>query len=292
MSPRYYALRRLNPYRGVIEIVETDEGEARSLDGVTWHLRADDGQGWVRPVGVWVMGEGLKVGVGHRYPALLAALEQQPPLPFHLADNIELWLLDKMTGRPLALLNAQRPSIHRHGPVEMEWVPFALPYLGFHSPALAACRQEARQAMPHRDFLSRAVNKRARPYAAAQWFRRRPDGGGEGLAGYRLQAGWESRALAHADFPELLVDEQGNNQLERSVIRDYHAWLSPFLLCWQGLADPLRRELETMACQRPHWLAQVHRLLPKALAPERLRAALVMARLEQAASSAEDVLLG
>ncbi len=290
MSARYYSVRRLNPYRGVVQVAEVGDAEARSHDGVTWHLRADDGFGWVRPVGVWVEGEGLKAGAAFRCPGLLEALQSRPSLPFPLADHIELWLLDKQTGLPLALLDAQRPSTHHAAPAELEWIPFALPYRGFHSPALAAQEPARRQPIPHRDFLTRLVSQRARPYAAAQWFQRRRDGSGCGLAGYRLQPGWQGRELPAADFPALLVDdcrEIANNQLEWSVISDYHAWLSPFLLCWQTLPDALRGELEIMASQRPRWLAQIYRLLPVVLDPERLRAALVAARLEDALESSE-----
>jgi hypothetical protein len=289
---RYYALRRLNPCRGVVEIVDVGDAEARSLDGVTWHLRADDGQGWVRPVGVWVAGEGVKAGVAHRYPELLAALEAMPALPFPLADRLELWLLDKATGLPLALLGAQRPSLQQHGLAELDWIPFALRYRGFRSQALGE-HEGGRTPIPqHRDFLQRQVNERARPYAAAQWFHRRPDGSGEGLTGYRLEPGWQHRTLAAEAFPELLVASDWNNQLEKSVIADYHAWLAPFLLCWPSLGDPTRAELEAAARLRPHWLAQVQRLLPKVLDRDGLNAALVAARLEQASGNVENDLFG
>lgn len=284
----YYALRRLNPYRGVVEVVDVGDAEARSLDGVTWHLRADDGHGWVRPVGVWVVGEGVKAGVAHRYPALLAALAAMPPLPFPLADAVELWLLDKLTGMPLALLDAQRPDVHRHAPAELEWIPFALRYRGFQSATLAEREAGTRHGLRHRDFLQRIVNLRARPYAAAQWFRRLPDGGGEGLTGYRLGPGWQGRSLIRAAFPELLVSSEWNSLLEKSVIADYHAWLAPFLLCWPGLSDATRAGLEAAAMRRPHWLAQVHRLLPEVRDRDGINAALVAARLEQAAGNIDD----
>jgi hypothetical protein len=284
VSARYYAVRRLNPYRGVVQVVDVDDAEARSLDGVTWHLRADDGQGWVRPVGVWVEGEGLKAGVGERYPELLAALADKPTLPFPLADTVELWLLAKDSGRPLALLGANRPSVHRHGLPDLEWIPFALTYRAFHSPALSEALGDGPRVSRHRDIIERQVNATARPYAAAQWFRRRADGSGEGLSGYRLAPGWEDRVLAAEAFPDLLVSESWNSRLEKSVIWDYHAWLSPFLLCWPTLADAVRSRLEAAACLRPQWLAQVYRLLPKVLERDAIQAALVAARLQQAQS--------
>lgn len=287
MAARYYTLRRLNPYRGVVQFVDAGDADARSLDGVTWHLRADDGQGWVRPVGIWVDGEGLKAGVGGRYPELLAALESRPALPFPVADNIELWLLDKESGLPLALLDTAMPSRPRHGLAELNWIPFALTYRGFQSSALAERVPPGPAATRHRDYVERQVNARARPYAGAQWFRRHRDGTGEGLEGYRLTENWRGRMLTQDDFPALLVSEAWNSRLEKSVIRDYHAWLSPFLLCWPGLTDAKRTELEAQAFLRPHWLAQVYRLLPKVIDRSGLHAALVAARLERCAGNME-----
>ncbi|MFZ5484666.1 MAG: hypothetical protein ACOZB0_10595 [Pseudomonadota bacterium] len=290
MSARYFSLRRLNPYRGVVQFVEIEDADARSLDGLTWHLRADDGQGWVRPVGVWVVGQGVTAGVGHRYPDLLAALEQMPALPFRAADTVELWLLDKETGQPLALLDAERPSRHTHGLTELDWVPFSLQYRGFTSPTLDQRDAGLPNAPRHRDVLQRMVNLRARPYAAAQWFRREADGSGAGLTGYRLAPAWQGRQLSADAFPELLLAEDWNNPLEKSVIADYHAWLAPMLLCWPRLSDARRAELEVAARSRPRWLAQVHRLLPKVLDPAALNATLVAARLEQAAGSMDNEL--
>jgi hypothetical protein len=277
VSARYFSVRRLNPYRGVVQFIDLGEADARSLDGITWHLRAEDDQGWVRPVGVWEQGAGLVAGVGHRYPALLTALEQRPTLPFPLADRVELWLLDKPDGRPFALLDACRPSQALPDPAALEWQPFSLTYQGFHSRALAESKGDR-----HRDLLSRQVNQRARPQAAAQWFYRQPDGSGNGLAGYRLASSWQERRLTAAEFPELLVAEDWNNRLEKSVIDDYHAWLSPFLLCWPGLSDATRARLEVAARDRLAWLAQVHRLLPRVIDREGLNAALVAARLQEA----------
>lgn len=82
MYPRYYALRRVNPYRGVVQIVEVGEVTAHSFDGVAWHLRADDGYGWVRPTGIWIEGEGLKAGHAKNLDDILPALETRPPCRF------------------------------------------------------------------------------------------------------------------------------------------------------------------------------------------------------------------
>lgn len=288
MTARYYATRRLNPFRGVTQIVEVEDAEAESFDGLTWHLRADDGFGWVRPVGVWVEGEGLRAGAGARYPALIEALERHPVLPFPLADSIEYWLLDRETTLPLALIDSVRPSRYTSTSIEPQWLPFARRYTGYRSPALAQSESRTAGAVAdHKETLARLVNAAASPHARAQWFRRLPDGGGEGLDGSRPDGGLQGRRLVAADFPELIVREQWNNQLEQSAICDYHAWVSPFLLCLQGLCDATRDRLEVRACDRTRWLSRVHRLLPRAVDPARLNAALVAARLESGQEDAE-----
>jgi hypothetical protein len=288
--PSYYALRRVNPYRGVVYIVDVGEAIAQTFDGITWHLRADDGYGWVRPAGVWEEGVGLKLGQAAGLEDIIAALEGRPSLPFPVFDTFELWLLERESGLPLALLATRRGGIEgaEKGSGE-DWYPFVLTYTGFHSPALAQRDAIARHPSDaHRDVLAHMVNQAARPHAMTQWFQRGQDGVGKGLAGMRLPYEWRGRMVRAEDFPELLVRETWNNRLEQSVIGDYHRWLSPLLLCWPRLSQTTRARLELEACDKPQWLARVYRLLPALINPDRIHAALVAARLEQAQNGAED----
>ncbi|MCX7673433.1 MAG: hypothetical protein N2Z63_07535 [Thiobacillaceae bacterium] len=279
MTPRCYAYRRVNPYRGVVHVLDLGEAYAETHDGRTWHLHAEDGQGGLRPVGVWVKGEGLRLG-GRVPTPLLQALQSHPPLPFRLADRMELWLLDKQHGLPLALLASCLPSRFRTGPIAPEWHPFVLSHSGFHSSALAAREEVAGAAgTRHRDWLARMVNAAARPYPAAQWFLRRPDGSGEGRAGLRLSPAWEGRTLPAQAFPALLLREVWNNPLEQSVIDDYHNYLAPLLLMLPELSMATRARLEAAAFSRPMELERVHRLLPCVLDHAGMTAALVAARL-------------
>ncbi len=287
MYPSYYALRRVNPYRGVVHIVDAGEAIAQTFDGVTWHLRADDGYGWVRPAGVWEDGVGLKLGQQAGLEDIIAALETRPALPFPIFDTFELWLLDRESGLPLALLATRRGGIEGAEKGDGEWYPFALTYTGFHSPALAQRDAIARNPSDaHRDCLAHLVNQAARPHAMTQWFRRGQDGVGKGMTGLRLPYEWRARTVPAEDFPELLVRESWNSRLEQSVISDYHRWLSPLLLLWPRLSSTTRARLELEACDKPQWLARVHRLLPGLINADQVRAALVAARLEQAQAGA------
>lgn len=288
MYPRYFALRRVNPYRGVVQHVDVGEATATSHDGLTWHLRADDGHGWVRPVGVWVEGAGMKAGQPGGLEDILAALESRPSLPFPIFDIHECWLLDRESGLPLALLAAERMAPRDNDQTATDWYPFVLSYTGFNSPALVARDAVSRHpGDAHRDFLARVVNQAAKPHPMLQWFRRGQDGKGQGEGGRRLPHEWRKRELPADVFPELLVRETWNNRLEQSVISDYHRWLAPLLLLWPRLSRETRRRLEAQACENPAWLARVERLLPERLEPERIQAALVAARME-AALAGED----
>ncbi|MCU0933314.1 MAG: hypothetical protein MUE86_02495 [Thiobacillaceae bacterium] len=283
MYPSYYALRRVNPYRGVVQHVDVGGAIASSHDGLVWHLRADDGYGLVRPVGVWEEGRGMKIGQPRGLEDLLAALESRPALPFPIFDIWELWLLDREEGMPLALLSTARGAPRGGAGIETEWLPFTLTYTGFRAAALAERDVVAPDAGGgHRDMLAKMVNHTARPFAMAQWFRRGQDGVGHGAAGLRLPHEWRSRAVAAEAFPELLVREKWNSRLEQSVINDYHRWLAPLLLLWPRLSEATRRRLELQACEKPRWLARVRYLLPPALEAERIQAALVAARMEEA----------
>ncbi len=288
MTVRYLAERRLNPFRGVTQVVEVGDAQAETFDGITWHLRADDGFGWVRPVGIWVEGEGLRAGVGARYPELIEALERHPPLPFPLSDSVELWLLDREKAMPLALIDSVRPSRYALTRVEPEWLPFAQRYTGFRSATLARRGAPGRGAVSgHKETLARMVNDEARPHARAQWFRRAPDGAGEGLDGIRLDRDLRGRTLDAAAFPGLIAREAWNNQLEQSAISDYHAWVYQFLLMLPNLSDATRDRLEDQARARARWLLRTHRLLPKVIDPERINAILVAARMEAVSGDPE-----
>jgi hypothetical protein len=292
MYPRYYGLRRVNPYRGVVAVVDVGDASAHSFDGLTWHLRADDGHGLVRPVGVWEAGTGWKLGRPDAAPDLIAALEAHPPFPFPIVDIWELWLLHRETGLPLAILDTAREGEPRPESREVQWLPFVPTYTGFCSPTLLDREKRATGMrgtdIAHRDMLARIVNHAARPHPMTQWFRRDQSGIGEGAGGARLPYELRRRKLPNEAFPELLVHEKWNSRLEQSVIADYHAWLAPLLLLWPRLTMTTRDRLEALACERPRWLVRVHRLLPQVVDPARLNAALVAARLEQAQGGNDD----
>lgn len=287
MAPTYYALRLVNPFRGVLQIVDLGASLAQSRDGRVWYLKMDDGQGRQRQAGVWDEERGLLLGQQQPLQSVINAIKERPQLPFAMADDWECWLLDQEQGRPLALLATDRLEPDRRRLPDPDWQPFLPSYTGFSSLLLVerdALTPYAGQS--HREVLARLVNRAARPQPRVQWFLRDRYGAGESAHGLRVPPEWRERKLTSEDFPELLVREKWNSRLETSVIADYHAHLSALLLLWPRLTTETRSRLELLACERPSWLARVQHLLTVQTHPQQLRAALVAARLSQA--SGED----
>jgi len=244
-SIRYFSRRLLNPFRGVAQFIEVGGTQAVTHDGLTWQLYGDDGYGWVRPIGIWETGRGAELPAAlHR--VLHEALRSPPPLPFPADDGWECWLLDR-DGAPLALIaSAAERGVTPENPL---WWPFVERYTGFVSPALRAAGVAEEK---HAAWLMEAVDKRAGPQPFVGWFDGRQ----------------ESPLLA-----------EGNNLLEQSAIRDYHAHIAPLLLAWSGLTAVERADLERAAFQNPVACDRAYRLWPQVQDAQGLQTIRVAAQL-------------
>ncbi len=285
---QYYSLRRLSPFQGMLQVIDSGDAMAYSSDGLTWQVRCRNHLGHFRTVGVWGGNRGDVFGRCRDAARLEAALQERPPLPFPQDDPFELWLLDKTSARPLALLSSRQKLAGLGIPHDLGWRAFAVSDNRFVAPSLEAidaARPEGARPLPHGNVLERQVNGAARPLAAVQWFQRHADGGGTGLQGAGIADRLAGRHLAAADFPELLVSEDWNDAAERRLVQEYHDWCAASLLGLQGLSQAVRRRLESAACRQPESLTPVYPLLPVVLNREAMRIALVAARLLQAAGS-------
>jgi hypothetical protein len=293
-APRYYGLRRVNPFLGVLQVVEVEGARALSPNGGRWQLEllseiavrqplwADIGPASPErrffTFGVWSRTDGVRrlpvnpmLGDQSGHPGLaplITALEAMPALPFPLADGLELWLLDG-AGMPLALVSALRGGS-----------PPTLP----HPPAWQAVATRDLRAPPAEDpppaearEVERLVAAAAGSPARAQWFRRGAAGDGVGLAGFRLGPGLEGRDLPAAAFPELLVREDWPDPSESNAVAVLIAWQAPMLLTLPGLTRPTRERLEPLASRRPLALYRQRRLLPEVIDRRTVDAALVQA---------------
>lgn len=278
MHAAYYALRRFTPYQGMVQVVDVGAARAYSTDGRHWTVRLQNPNAHA-------------AAFSGTTPAnvaddLMQALNERPPLPFPQQDCIELWLLDKTTGLPLALVKTRRSLEEMEEVQDPSWRPFLSADSGFCCAMLEA-RQKARPGRHTfvsraQDVLEREVNLAARPLPALQWFQRLDDGSGIGWGGLRVEPHWGGRRLPREAFPELLVSDNWSDDTLCALVRDYHAWHAPLLLAHQNLSPVTRRWLETAARQRPLRLLDNYAMFPEVLDHDAMQVALVSAKLMQA----------
>lgn len=273
MPVAYYALRRFCPYQGMIQVVDVGAARAYSTDGRHWTVRLQNPAD-TRPAIQNATADDL-----------MQALNERPPLPFPQQDRVELWLLDKRTRLPLALVKTRRAVADIDDVKDPSWRPF-LTNSGFQCDALNAAHAARRPAatLPPRaqDVLERQVNLAARPLPVLQWFERLSDGGGIGHDGLRVDDALRNRQLPRDAFPELLVADSWEDAMEQAVVRDYHAWHAPLLLAHQNLTHATRRWLESAAQRHPARLLDNYAMFPEVLDRDAMQVALVSAKLIQA----------
>ena len=278
MHAAYYALRRFSPYQGMVQVVDVGGARAYSTDGRHWTVRlqnpnAHDG---TAPSGITPTDTA---------DDLMKALNERPPLPFPQQDRIELWLLDKTSGLPLALVKTRRSLEEIDEVQDPSWRPFLSADSGFSCATLEA-HQKTRPGSHlfvarAQDVLEREVNLAARPLPALQWFQRLDDGGGIGWDGLRVARHWAGRRLPREAFPELLVSDSWSDGTLCALVRDYHAWHAPLLLAHQNLSPATRGWLEAAAWRRPLRLLDNYAMFPEVLDHDAMQVALVSAKLMQ-----------
>lgn len=296
---RCYGHRMLNPFHGIVNVVEIPGADAVSRDGVDWALylqggteREFDDQGNAFDVelpdikfGTWSAADGLRRApvrsvVDYQWldslgGQLLEAVKRNADrVPFPLQDCYELWLLDD-DGLPLALLDSCCEPPSEPLPENPKWSPgqrahaeFLLPETGFTNPS-------------HR--LAELVNAAAGKVPRARWFLRDSQGCGQEW----IEQSSSGRRLEAERFPRLLLRQTWSNPEQRLLVRAFVEWQAPWLLCLQGLGTGTRRNLEQAGCRQAVRLARLYRLYPRIEDRHRFRAALVEAELRRAAAKDE-----
>jgi len=281
MSTQYYGLRRLSPYQGTVQVVECPGFRAMSADGLRWRVQFLNQRSRFSSYGVWrADGHGSLIETERTQP-IIAALRERPPLPFALADWLELWLLDALDRLPLALLATTLPERTPSQTTVAQWRTALEGDDSFHARCLGG--DDGVSHMPHRSVLDRCVQRAAGSRSLAQWFRRGSDGSGEGLDRAGLDPALIGRRLPPPAFPELLLRRDWRNDQERDLVRDYHEWHACNLLTHRNLARATRAELERAACRQAGNLFRVRNLLPEVVDSEILQVAMVEALIRQSA---------
>lgn len=296
-----YSLRRVNPFRGVVAVVKTGSGRAFSVDGVHWQIQvlAQSPRGlWANTeyeetfqyfrFGLWDAAQGLTrvplnplLDVGRMVAAAdeLTRLlpEQGTSLPFPLAPERELWLLDPQ-GAPLALLATTLEGTEPAVISVTDWSAGARGERPFVSPTLSAQGfhdQDASGCFRHAEAIERLIRRSAGPARNHRWLV--PD----------AQTGRWPGSCDEGDqgTSELPVRVHWPDALSQGLMDDYLGWLSPYLLTLPTLSDPTREHLERQAGRHALLVAATWRLYPKVLDPTFLQRARVEARLRQASAA-------
>jgi hypothetical protein len=284
MPFRSYAQRLLNPFRGVMNIIECQGAEAVTTDGRHWDIYVRD-TGLVEDIadghkvqtsdiryGRWSLKSGLKRGaiypsddfkvLEHRGALVYEyLLKHHNDVPFPIEDGMELWLLaeDEL---PLGLLD----SALRKEDIELDraidWRAGRECRKHFRSPPLHDLLEKGQTEISAGDYLTQHINEWAGKLPQAQWFRRRSDGSGIGLSGINLETGLEGRRLPNAAFPTYFLREDACSAPHRQLIQDYLAWQAPHLLLLQNLDAAARRRFERLATSRALSVDQQYRLYP------------------------------
>lgn len=299
---RDYAVRRVNPFEGVLQVVETHDARAYSPNGQVWQIQVlahRPDHTWrsfshVPPIeqffnfGLWDVQGGL-----HRIPAnpvmdigamtaaadgLADALRRlSDQLPFKLVDHYECWSTD-YRGEPVALLATTEDPQFMADMRPGRWQATRLADHGFVSPSLIAGGVPAKGELgprQHAEQLERQVRQLGQHKA---WFRRLADGGGE-----RVNPGQDGTAPPAQALPQLGLKTTWGGEQQQGLINDYLTWQAPRLLMLQDIDDAQRSWLEPLACRQAVELAAAYRLIPRVLDHDRIEAARVEAALRRAA---------
>lgn len=285
MNFRTYAKRQLNPFEGVLQVIEADQARAFSVNGVVWQIQIQaisPDHTWRSSIaksaiqhatqhyfnwGVWHSTNGMQhvnanpiLDLGAMTAAseqLIAALQHTPP-PYELTDHYEYWACD-LHNQPIALLasNWIKPS---------------------NQPAIEA--RHWRAAQPNRtnesndDTYAALIENHIQQNTRQRcWFKRLQDN-----SGIRLDN--QQKYPANA-FPDLLIRENWPEKPLKPAMKNYIARLAPLLLTLP-LADSTRSELEVIACQQNALLvADLHRVYPASINSTLIEQARVEAKLRR-----------
>jgi hypothetical protein len=285
---RRYAIRRVNPFLGVMQVLETARARAISTNGVTWNIevRAERPAGWgslnrgrgepaYLRYGLWSSQDGLvhwPMSLHHSDPALTGSCEELieavqghlGQLPFVLTDRRELWLFDSEDRAPLALLASAAVGGTRQ--------PSAEPKRWSASFGTEGLPSQGR--FPAATELEELVRRRAGFNVCRHWVLRQPDGSGVS----------ETRAkpLAAAEFPPYLLTEDWPDARAAELVRGYFAWIAPALLTLQDLSSEERARMERCLSVQAVSVEHHWHLYPEIIDAATLRAARVQNRLHQA----------
>lgn len=305
MALRHYAQRLLNPFRGVMNIIEFEAAEAVTTDGVHWDIYVRDAE-LVSDIpnsrrvqtsdiryGSWSLQQGLKRGAIYpsddfMYLEHMGAivyehlLKMHQDIPFPLQDHFELWLLDRQQ-QPLALIDSNTQPDNMETDMAIDWRAGLLCRQHFSSRVYDQLLSD--NSSTAGTYLTRYINSLADDTPMAQWFQRTAQGDGKGLQGVNLPGDLVGRELNETCFHPLLLNRNQHDDAHRQLIEDFLDWQAPWILLLQHLPDPQRSYYEKHARRRALTVEQQYCLYPHIIDQAQINAARVEARLRNSQAS-------
>jgi len=279
-----YAIRRVNPFLGVLQVVKTPDGRAVSTNGIVWdiEIRVDHIAGWgslnenchetaYYRFGLWSQEEGLV------YRPLAPHMGSDPltqqcqdliddvqarldQIPFPLLDHRELWLFDPNDDNPLALLASESPNAIPVSPEPKEW-----------KVTLGANGVPSQHRFPDTSKLEKLIKERGGFNLNKRWVNRLADNSGIVES--------DQRHLAAEAFPSFLIRQDWPESEQEQLVDDYIEWIAPSLLTLQRLRDDDRLYLEKALMHQAVSIEHHWHLYPMAIDQTLIQAARVKCRL-------------
>lgn len=285
---RSYAVRRVNPFLGVLQVIETQAGRAISANGVVWDIEvlAERSGGWgslnrndtqlaFYRYGLWSLHDGLvsrplaphleSDPLTHKCNHLIACIrERLDHLPFELEDHRELWLFDKDRELPLALLASATADGSLPSPEPRYW-----------SSCIGADGVPSQRRFPGSAELESQVKQRAGFNIKKHWITRRRDRSGT-IDG-------RDEILPASLFPPFLITEDWPEPAQADLVSQYIQWIAPSLLTLQHLSNAQRQRLEQSLTTQAVSVEHHCQLYPEIVDQTLIKAARVQCRLQQSA---------
>ena len=281
-----YAIRRVNPFLGVMQVIETEGGRAISSNGVVWEieLRTERSGMWgslnkhakeavYYRFGLWSAEEGLvnrplaphldRDPLTIQCAILIECIAQRLKyLPFKLIDKRELWLFDKEEQQPLVLLASLKPGDKPPSPEPKYW-----------KSCLGANGVASQYRFPDSRDLEKLVERTASLNICKYWVNREEDGGG------LLERSKDSFCVD--EFPSFLISDNWPDEGDSSMVNEYIEWIAPSLLTLQNLSDVERNRLENSLNVQAVSVEHHWHLYPEMFDETKLTAARVQCRLQK-----------
>ncbi len=275
-----YSRRMMPPFTGQLQVAESGDARALSIDGKNWEIQfrfaanavntRPDTRNPDKQRGKYTDIASITPAGLVRQPlhpifdteTVTRAIEQlsawisDSGLPYPAIDRLEYWLLDQSEGKPLALLYSCISAEEIGAPsARPTWM------------AMPAAQLSIEDSADHRTSYVPPVNARLESLIAER-------------AGPSPRAAWFDRAeTMSTEFPPCLISEDWEQEEHDRLCQLYIRRLAPRLLMLQGLAREDRQRLEQACRENALDVDRFHQLYPEFSDQKLLKALRVEAKL-------------